>query len=86
MQQTKKSVILNSLAKTVKRLRGSKSQYKLGAEYDIPPSILSDIERAAREPKLITLLKLSASFNMSFSSFAKEFEKDLPENFSVCDE
>ena len=48
MQDAKKKIIFNAIAKTVKRLRGSKSQFMLGAEFDIPSSVLSDLERAVK--------------------------------------
>lgn len=86
MQDTKKKIIFKSIAKAVKRLRGKKSQFMLGAEYDIPSSVLSDLERGVKDPQLTTLFKLSAAFGMSISQFMREVEKDLPENFSVCDE
>lgn len=86
MQYAKKKIIFNAVAKTVKRLRGKKSQFMLGAEFDIPSSVLSDLERAVKDPQLTTLFKLASAFDMSISQFMQELEKDLPERFSVCDE
>lgn len=86
MQDIKKNIVLNSIAKTVKRLRGKKSQFILGAEYDIPSSVLSDLERGVKDPQLTTLLKLARAFDMSISKFMVELEKDLPKNFTICDE
>lgn len=86
MQGAKKKIILNAIAKTVKRLRGPKSQFMLGAEFDIPSSVLSDLERAVKDPQLTTLFKLAGAFGLSISQFMAELEKELPENFSVCDE
>lgn len=86
MQDVKKKIIFSAIAKTVKRLRGKKSQFMLGAEYDIPSSVLSDLERAVKDPQLTTLFKLSGAFGLTISQFMKELEKDLPENFSVCEE
>ena len=86
MQDIKKKIIMQSIAKTVKRLRGDKSQFMLGAEYDIPSSVISDIERAVKDPQLTTLFKLANAFGVSVSKFMKELEKDLPKNFSVGDE
>lgn len=86
MQDAKKKIIFNAIAKTVKRLRGSKSQFMLGAEFDIPSSVLSDLERAVKDPQLTTIFKLAGAFGLSVSQFMKEVEKELPENFSVCDE
>ncbi len=86
MQEVKKKIICSSLAKTVKRLRGKKSQFILGAEYDIPSSVISDIERAVKDPQLTTLFKLSSAFGLTVSEFMKELEEELPENFSVSEE
>ena len=86
MQEVKKKIICSSLAKTVKRLRGSKSQFILGAEYDIPSSVISDIERAVKDPQLTTLFKLSSAFGLTVSEFIKELENELPEKFSVSEE
>lgn len=74
------------MAKTVKRLRGKKSQFILGAEYDIPSSVISDIERSVKDPQLTTLFKLANAFGLSLSQFLKELEKELPKNFSVSDD
>lgn len=86
MQEAKKKIIFDAIAKTVKRLRGKKSQFMLGAEFDIPSSVLSDLERAVKDPQLTTLFKISGAFRLSISEFMAELEKELPENFSVCEE
>ena len=86
MQKEKKDIILNAIASTVKRLRGSKSQYLLGGEYDIPSSVLSELERGLKDPQLTTLFKLACSFNMTISQFIIELEKNLPENFMIFDD
>ena len=85
MQADKKQIVLDTLAKTTKRLRGNKSQYMLGAEYDIPSSVISDIERGVKDPQFTTLLKLSFALNIPISKFMKEYEKDLPDNFLYGD-
>lgn len=86
MQETKKQLIYKAIARTIKRLRGTKSQFMLGAEYDIPSSVISDIERAVKDPQLTTLFKISSAFGLSISEFMQELEKELPENFSVSEE
>ncbi len=85
MQVEKKNIILQAIAKTVKKLRGSKSQFILGAEYDIPSSVLSDLERGIKDPQLTTLVKLANAFGLSLPEFFNEFVKELPVDFSVCD-
>ena len=86
MRDNKKKIILSALAKTIKRLRGSKSQKLLGDEFDIPSSVISDIEREVKDPQLTTVFKLASAFNLSVSEFMLELEKDLPKGFSVIDE
>ncbi len=86
MQEVKKKIIFSAIGKTVKRLRGNKSQFMLGAEYDIPSSVLSDLERGVKDPQLTTLFKLAGAFNISIAEFMQELEKELPENFSVNEE
>ncbi len=86
MQEVKKKVICTALAAAVKRLRGKKSQFILGAEYDIPSSVISDIERAVKDPQLTTIFKLATAFNMPVSRFLSEIEKELPKGFSVSEE
>lgn len=86
MQAKKRQLILNALAKTSKRLRGGKSQFMLGAEYDIPSSVISDLERGVKDPQLTTLIKLSSAFGLKTSEFMQEFEKELPTDFTPYDE
>lgn len=86
MQEETKKEIIKSLAKTVKRLRGKKSQYALGGEYGIAYSIINDIERGKKDPQYTTLVRLAIAFNMTLSDFSKELEKDLPNNFAWSEE
>lgn len=86
MQEEKRQLILNALATTSKKLRGSKSQFMLGAEYDIPSSVISDLERGVKDPQLTTLMKLSTAFGLKISEFMQEVEKELPRNFIPYDE
>ncbi len=86
MQENKKKIVCDALAKTVKKLRGDKSRYMHCAEYGISTSILSNIERALKDPQLTTLMKLAESFGLKFSEFAKLLENELPDNFSFYDD
>ena len=86
MQEEKRKIILKALSKTIKRLRGSKSQKLLGDEFDIPSSVISDIEREIKDPQLTTIFKLAGAFGLSISEFMIELEKDLPEKYIVNDE
>lgn len=85
MQDVNKKLVCSAIGKTVKKLRGDKSQYLLGAEYDIPQSILSDLEKGKKDPQLTTIIKLAESFGLSVSEFMKEFEKELPKDFKLSD-
>lgn len=86
MQDVKKKIIYSAIGNTVKKLRKDKSQYILGAEYGIPTSILSELERGKKDPQLTTLIKIAESLGLSISQFMIEFEKELPENFKFCDD
>ena len=86
MKEKKKKIILKAIAQTVKKLRGNKSQFMLGAEFDIPSSVISNLEREIKDPQLTTLMKFSSAFGLTISQFMKEFEKELPLNFSIYDE
>lgn len=83
--QDKKKIILNALAKTVKGLRGKRSQFMFASENDISISIISTVERGLKDPQLTTIVKLADAFDMSLSDFAKELEKNLPNNFSLIE-
>ena len=67
MQESKRNILLNALSKTVKELRKDKSQFMLGAEYDIPSSIISNIERGVKDPQFTTLFRLSEAFGLKLS-------------------
>ena len=85
MQHNKKEMILKALSSACKKFRGKKSQKLLGDEYDIPSSVISDIERVTKDPQLTTLFKLSHAFNISLSDFIKEIENNLPKDFWLDD-
>ena len=85
MQEDKKKIILDAVAKATTKLRGTKSQYLLGAEYDISTSLLSTLERGLKDPQLTTLFNLANAFNMSISEFVQTIENELPQNFTVDD-
>jgi len=85
MQDDKRKIILAAVAKAVRKLRGDKSQYLLGAEYDISTSLLSTLERGLKDPQLTTLFNLANAFNMTTSEFVQKIENELPQNFTVDD-
>ena len=81
----KKKIILMALAKTLKDLRGAKSQFMFSSENDICIDIISKCERSLKDPQLTTLYKIAEGFNMSFPEFAAEIDKNIPSNFSLID-
>ncbi len=83
--QDKKKIILIALAKTLKTLRGDKSQFIFSGENDISISIISTIERGLKDPQLTTLYKIAEALNIKLSDFIKEFEKNLPKDFSMIE-
>lgn len=86
MQVNKKEILLNALAKTIKELRGKKSQYLLSAEYDIPQSVISNIEKGTKDPQLTTIFKISEAFNMSPDEFMLKLRENLPKDFKFIDD
>lgn len=80
-----KLLILKSLAKHTKELRGEQSQFMLCSENDISCSIISTIERVKKDPQLTTLFKIAEAFNLKPSEFVKLIEDDLPEDFSMIE-
>ena len=83
--EEKKKIILKSLAKQARKLRGEKSQFILSSEYDISVSIISTIERALKDPQITTIFKLAEAYNIKASELVKLIEDGLPENFSLID-
>lgn len=81
----KKKIVCLALGKTIKKLRGRKSIFMLGAENDISTSILSMVEKGAKDPQLTTLVKFAEAFNLPFSQFAKLIEDELPKGFSLIE-
>lgn len=80
-----KKIILKSLAKHVRKLRGGQSQFMLSSENDISPSIISTVERAKKDPQCTTLFKLAEALNIKTWQLIKLIEEDLPEDFSLID-
>jgi len=68
------------------RLRQRKSQRVLADEYDIHKSLLSRLENAKNEPKIMSILTICEALNMKPSEFFKRVEEKLPEGFTLIDE
>ena len=69
-----KKIITAAAGKVLKELRGAKSNYLLGAEYEISTSLLNHIERGIKDPQFTTLFKLAETFEMKLSDFIKCIE------------
>ncbi len=82
---SKKKIILNALARTVKKLRGTKSQFMFASENDISTSIISTIERGLKDPQLTTIFKLSEAFDLDICEFIKLIKEELPDDFYLID-
>ncbi len=80
-----KKLIYLACGKVLKKYRGKKSNYILGAEYDISTSLLSNLERGLKDPQLSTIFKLSEALGVRPHEFVKEIEDNLPSNFSLIE-
>ena len=80
-----KILIQKAAGKIYKKLKKNKSNYLLGAEYEISTSLLSNIERGLKDPQLTTIFKLSEALGLKAHEFVKEIEEILHDNFSLID-
>lgn len=80
-----KKIITAAAGKVLKELRGAKSNYLLGAEYEISTSLLNHIERGIKDPQLTTVFKLSEALGVHPWEFVKKIEENLPEGFSLIE-
>ena len=86
MQQNEnKKSITKAAGKVLKELNGGKSNYLLGAEYDISTSLLNHIERGIKDPQLTTVFKLAEALGVRPWEFVKKVEENLPENFTLIE-
>ena len=86
MQDNKKEMFFIALGKTIKKLKGNKSQYAISGEYGIPQSVLSDLERGIKDPQLSTVMKISEALGLRIDEFMTKLLEELPENFKLTDE
>lgn len=85
-QENNKKLITNAIGEVLKELKGNKSNYLLGAEYDISTSLLSHLERGIKDPQLTTIFKISQALGVSAGEFVIRVEKKLPQNFTMLEE
>ncbi len=83
--QKRKSLIMKTLGKNIKKLRGEQSQFMLASENDISVSIISTIERGMKDPQFTTLFKIAEALNIKPSKLVKLVEDGLPEDFTLID-
>jgi len=81
-----KKLIQSAAGAVLKDLRGKKSNYLFGAEYDISTSLLNHIERGLKDPQLTTVFKLSEALGVKPHEFVLKIEEKLPEYFSLIEE
>ena len=85
---TKKSkIIFEIFAEILREERESqhKSIRQLADEYDIQKSMISRLENAKNEPKLISILTICEALDIKPSEFFNKLESRLPQNFSLID-
>lgn len=80
-----KILIQKATGEVFKQLKKDKSNYLLGAEYEISTSLLSNIERGLKDPQLTTIFKLSEALGLRPYEFIKKIEENLPKDFSLID-
>ena len=85
IQNDKKQLIKDALAKLLIELRGKKSQFIFASENDISVSIINNIEHGKKDPQLTTIFKLAEAFNMPCDKFIKLLIKYLPKDFSLIE-
>ncbi len=86
MQNDKrKNLIMKTLGKNVRKLRGEKSQFLMASENDISISIISTVERGIKDPQLTTLFKIAEALNIKTSDLIKLVEEQLPKGFSLIE-
>lgn len=67
------------------RVKRNKSQRVLADEYDIHKSLISRLENAKNEPKIMSILTICEALELKPSEFFKKLEEKLPENFTLID-
>lgn len=85
---TKKAeIIFKLIAETLKeeREKQKKSQRLLAYEYDIQKSLISRLENAKNEPKIISLWTVCNALDIKLSDLFDMVEKKLPSKFSLIE-
>ncbi len=79
--------LLKILSKIIYNMRNKKrlSINKLAYEYGLEKSTLSVLEKGIREPKFLTLWKLSEALGIKLSELIKIIEDELDDDFTLID-
>ena len=80
-------IVFEILAEVIsdERKKLNKSLRLLADEYDIQKSLLSRIENAKNEPKLLSILTICEALGLKPSELFKKFEDKLPKDSSLID-
>lgn len=83
----KAKIVIDCIAKELRleRERQNKSQRILADEYEIQKSLISRLENAKNEPKVISIWTVCNALNISVSDFFKKIEDNLPQDFTLVD-
>ncbi len=85
--QEQRKILQKILAKVIKnhRMEDRKSISLLSAEIGMTKSILADLEKGIKDPRLSTLWRIAQGLNLSLSVIIQELEQTLGEDFSLID-
>lgn len=80
-------ILISAIAQVIKEQREviGKSQRVLADEFAIPKSLLSRLENANNEAKIISLWAIAQALGMKMSDFVILVEKKLPKDFSLLE-
>lgn len=83
----KLQIVCKAIASIIieERIRQNKSQRVLADEYDIHKSLLSRLENAKNEPKIMSILTICEALEIKPSEFFKKLEEKLPDDFSLIE-
>ena len=83
----KAQIFLETLGKVIReeRLMQNKSQRILADEYDFQKSMLSRIESATNEAKIISLYTISEALGIKLSELITKVENTLPKDFTLIE-
>ncbi len=85
MQQDKKELIKEALSKAMKQSRGEQSLFKFCSENDISLSVVSEAERALKDPQLTTVFKLAEAYGLTPAEFVDKISSYLPDGFYMIE-